>query len=186
EPLPEPARGWLAEAQAATAEIDPDKPKIMLAARGRYQAEYAVDLAKRRSATLVVIYVRTLRVMDPGAAQSQRIEDDAAAQEALGSVVVLAKANGVAVMPIYVTSTEIAEEILDYTVTYGCDTLIMGKSRRSLLSRRLEGDVVADVAASLPEEVAMITRSGGTPHRHGLVIPETSVEKAVDRGADDA
>ena len=171
EPIPEPATGWLAEATAEAPSIDPDKPKIMLAARGRYQAEFAVDLARRRGAVLFAMYVRTLRLMDVGAAQVPRIEEDPAAQEALGSVAMIGRANGVTVVPIYITSTEIAAEILDYTVTYGCDTLIMGKSRRPAFSRAIQGDVVSQVAASLPDEVALITRAADKPHKHGLKVP---------------
>lgn len=159
-----PTTGWLSTLRAITIQIDPDKPKIMLAARGRYQSEYAVDLAKRRGATLFAIYVRPIRVMDLGPGKLPGIETDDNAQEALGSTAMLAKEAGVPYVPIYVTATEIADEILDYTVTYGCDTLIMGKSNRSVFSRKLEGDVVGQVQATLPEGVSLITRSAETPH----------------------
>ena len=55
----------------------------------------------------------------------------------------LAKEAGVSFVPIYVTSETIADEILDYTVTYRWDTLILGKSRRSVFLRKLAGDVVS-------------------------------------------
>jgi amino acid transporter/nucleotide-binding universal stress UspA family protein len=161
--LPEPALGWLAEVRTAPATIDPSRPRIMLAARGRYQAEFAVDMARQRGATLFAVYVRTLRVLDlrPGAVP--RVEDDRDAQEALGSVALLARQYRVPFIPIYVQSASIAEEILDYTVTYGCDTLIMGKSRRRMFARKLEGDVVGEIAQHLPDGVALITREA-TPH----------------------
>lgn len=176
EPIPEPLTGWLAEvrAQEGQLRIDPLKPKIMLAARGRYQAEFAVDLARRRGATLFGVFVRTIRVLDlrPGAMPT--IDQDTQAQEALGSTGLLAKANGVNFVPIYIVTTDsIAEEIVDYTVTYGCDTLIMGKSRRSIFSRKLQGDVISQVVEILPDEVALITRSAATPHENRLIIPET-------------
>lgn len=179
----EPATGWLASLDNGPVRIDPSRPKIMLAARGRHQAEFAVDTARRRGATLFAVYVRRLRLIDPGAARAPDIREDAAAQESLGSVALLAKANGVPFVPVYVVSDEIAAEILDYTVTYGCDTLIMGKSRRSLFSRRLEGDVVGEVAAALPDEVALITRSADTPHRHQLHIPEESTRTPANSSA---
>jgi len=163
-PLDEPAHGWIAQVKAKTFTVDPDRPKIMLAARGRYQAEFAVDLAKRRDATLFAIFVRTLRVMDMGGV-GPRVEDDADALVALGETSVLAEAAGVPFVPIYVTSADVVEEILDYTVTYGCDTLIMGKSRRSRLARSLEGDVVTQVAGHLPDTTALITRSAKVKHR---------------------
>lgn len=161
--LPVPELGWLEELRREPLKLDPSKPRIMLAARGRYQAEFAIDMARRRGATLFAIYVRTLRVLDMTAGALPRIEDDPAAQEALGTVAVLARLHGVPFVPIYVCSPDIAEDILDYTVTYGCDTLIMGKTRRSALARNLEGDVVSTVAQHLPDGVALITREA-TPH----------------------
>lgn len=164
EALEAPSSGWLRMLQDIKIQIDPDKPKIMLAARGRYQSEFAVDLAKRREANLFAIFVRPIRVMDLRPGQSPRIETDEAAQEALGTIAMLAKEAGVNFVPIYVTSQEISGEILDHTVTYGCDTLIMGKSRRSLFSRKLEGDVVSEISRDLPGGITMITRASDTPH----------------------
>jgi nucleotide-binding universal stress UspA family protein len=139
----------------------------MLAARGRYQSEFAVDLARRRGAVLFVIYVRTLRLIDMAPGKLPRVEEEPGAQEALGTTAVLAREAGVPFFPIYVTSTDIASEILDYTVTYGCDTLIMGKSRRSAVARTLTGDVVTQVAEHLPDNVALISRSAEVPHIPG-------------------
>ena len=61
------------------------------------------------------------------------------------------------------TSPGIAEEILDYTVTFGCDTLIMGKTRRSLFARKVTEDVVQRVAGLLPDGVSLITRHPDAP-----------------------
>jgi len=159
DPVPEPQIGWMAELRNTPPRLDPNKPKIMLAARGRDQAEFAVNLAKKRGATLFAMYVRTLRVLDMGSNRPPQVESDPDAQMALGSVAVLAREAGVPLFPIYVTAEDAANEILDYTVTYGCDTLIMGKSRRSLFARRVAGDVAAKVAESLPESVTLMTRA---------------------------
>lgn len=164
ESIDAPTTGWLKMLKGVEISINPDKPKIMLAARGRYQSEYAVDVAKRREATLFAIFVRPIRVLDLRPGQAPRIETDEAAQEALGTTAMLAKEAGVSFVPIFVTSQSIADEILDYTVTYGCDTLIMGKSRRSVFSRKLEGDVVSQIQESLPDGITLITRAAETPH----------------------
>lgn len=159
-PVPEPVEGWLAELRAVPAKLEPGRPRIMLAARGRDNAEYAVELARKRGAALFAIYVRTLRVLDVQPGQRPRIEDDREAQQSLGSAAVLARQAGVPFFPIYVTSPSIAEEILDYTVTYGCETLVLGKSKRSFVSRKVAGDVVGEVAEHLPEGVSLVARSG--------------------------
>ncbi len=158
-----PGGGWM-QILTVKPEIDTDKPKIMLAARGRYQSEYAIDLAKRRDATLMAIFVRQVRVMDMAPGRAPQIDTDQAAQETLGTTAMLAKEAGVPFIPIFVTASSIAEEILDYTVTYGCDTLIMGKSRRSNVARRLEGDVITQVAKDLPEGIILMTRAADIPH----------------------
>lgn len=160
EPPAEPTDGWLAQVKRQPARLDSGRPRIMLAARGHSQQAYAVELARKRGAVLFAIFVRAVRVLDLQPGQVPRVEDDREAQEALGSAAVLASQAGVPFVPIYVTSTEIVEEILDYTATFGCDTLIMGKSRRSLFARTIEGDVVGRIAASLPKEIDLILRSG--------------------------
>ena len=168
--VPEPQHGWLYELNQPALPMGAGAARIMLAARGRYQAEFAIDMARRRHATLFAIYVRTLRVLDTGPEAAPKLEDDPAAQEALGTVAVLARQYRVPLVPIYVCSPNIAEEILDYTVTFGCDTLIMGKTRRGALARSLEGDVVSQVAQHLPEGVALITRDA-SPHPIGAPPP---------------
>lgn len=162
EPLTAPQGGWLAILNQTARAVPPNVPRIMLAARGRDHAEFAVDMAKKRGAALFVVYIRTLRMLDVQPGQIPRIEDDADGQEALGTVALLAQRAGVPLVPIYVTSPTVAEEILDYTATFGCDTLIMGRSRRSLFSRRIEGDVLSRVAEHLPEGVSLITRASPT------------------------
>jgi len=178
-PVPEPERGWLAVLREKPVEIDPSRPRIMLAARGRYQAEFAVDLARRRGATLFAIYVRTLRVVDLAPGAVPKLEDDEQAVESLGYVALLSRQYRVPFVPIYVASADIAEEILDYTVTFGCDTLILGKTRRRAFARALEGDVVTKIAQNLPDGVALITREP-TPHP---LPPPPEPEATPDGGA---
>lgn len=164
KPLETPSAGWLAEVRRDPIALDSSKPRIMLAARGRYQSEFAVDLARSRGAVLFVIFVRTFRVADVGPQRRPNIDDDHEAQEALGTTILLAREHGVPCVPVYVTSNDVVHEILDYTVTYGCDTLIMGESRRPLLARKIEGDVTTRIASDLPSQIALITRSASTPH----------------------
>ena len=168
--LPVPVQGWLAEIKQEAPPVDPRRPRIMLAARGRYQAEFAVDQARRRGAVLFTIYIRTLRLIDVQPGRVPRVEEDPDAQQSLGTAATLAHQANIPFVPIYVTSEDIAAEILDATVTYGCDTLIMGKTRRSLFARKLAGDVVAQVAEHLPDNVALITRSADSPFVPGHAV----------------
>lgn len=161
EALPEPDTGWLALLKPEPLSASASGARIMLAARGRDQAEYAVELARKRKASLFAVYVRTLRLLDIEPGRIPRIEDDKEAQEALGTAALLARQNNIPFVPIYVSSPDVAAEILDYTVTFGCDTLILGKSRRSGLARAVAGDVISQVSDALPEGVTLITRAPG-------------------------
>lgn len=156
-----PQEGWLAELRQAPLKVPTDKPRLMLAARGLENSQFAVDRARRRGAVLFGIYVRSLRVLDVRPGQVPKIEDDPQSQEVLGFTAQLARQAGVPFFPIYVASPDIVEEILDYTVTFGCDELIMGRTRRGLLARTIEGDVVTRISRHLPEGVSMIQRAGG-------------------------
>ncbi|MBX3388674.1 MAG: amino acid permease [Phycisphaeraceae bacterium] len=183
-PLPEPSLGWLAQIKDQPVVPGPG-PRLMLAARGRDQAAYAVDMAKRRKATLFAIYVRTLRLMDVVPGQVPQIEDDPEAQAALGTAAVLARESNIPFVPIYVTSSDVVSEILDYTVTFGCDTLIMGKSQRTPFSRAVVGDVVARVAENLPEGVSLLTRAPGPFEHAEEVKPANGSAKEVETFRED-
>ncbi|MCC6321254.1 MAG: amino acid permease [Phycisphaerales bacterium] len=171
---------WVAALERAQMPAQLPHPRVMLAARGRGQAQFAVDLAKKRGATLFVVYVRTLRLLDMAPDTIPQLKDDPEALASLGGVAVLARHHRVPMVPIYVCSANIAEEILDYTVTFGCDTLILGKTKRRAFARAVEGDVVTRVAAHLPSEVALITRDD-SPHEigeHAGPIPAPSSSPA--------
>jgi nucleotide-binding universal stress UspA family protein len=130
----------------------------MLAARGRSHAEFAVDLARQRGATLFGLFVRNVRVFDAVPGQLSKLESDREAVQTLGTTAELARKAGVPFVPIYVSSPAIVDEILDYTVTFGCDTLVMGKSKRSTVSKAVAGDVISQIARQLPEGVSLLTR----------------------------
>ncbi|MGH7244205.1 MAG: amino acid permease [Phycisphaerales bacterium] len=183
-PLPEPTLGWIAQLRDQPVMPGPG-PRIMLAARGRDQAAYAIDMAKRRKATLFAIYVRTLRLMDMVPGQVPKIEDDPEGQAALGTAAILAREANIPFVPIYVTSSDVMSEILDYTVTFGCDTLIMGKSQRTPFSRAVIGDVVARVAENLPEGVSLLTRAPGPFEHAEEVKPANGAHKEAESFKDD-
>ena len=160
--------------------------RIMLAARGGENVQYAVDRARKRGAALFAIYVRVLRVMDVRPGLIPKIEDDPQAQESLGMAAMLARQSNVPFFPIYINASDIAAEVLDYTVTFGCDELIMGKSRRGIFSRTLEGDVVGEIAKHLPDEVSLITRAGNrvATAPHAGTMPARAVENPTDESED--
>jgi nucleotide-binding universal stress UspA family protein len=53
----------------------------------------------------------------------------------------------------------VASVILDFSATLGVDYLIMGASQRRYLTGLLTGNVISNVAASLPESIKLVIYS---------------------------
>ena len=60
------------------------------------------------------------------------------------------------VMPIYAVSDNPAGTILDLAATLGIDYLMLGSSHRMSMTKILKGNVIAQVAAGLPEDIQLI------------------------------
>ena len=63
---------------------------------------------------------------------------------------------GLKVNKLYSISDSPADTIIDIAATFGVDTVVLGGSRRATLVNLLKGNVVARVAANLPESMHLI------------------------------
>jgi nucleotide-binding universal stress UspA family protein len=57
---------------------------------------------------------------------------------------------------LYSVSDSPADTIIDIAATFGADTVVLGGSKRATLVNLLKGNVVARVAANLPEPMRLI------------------------------
>ncbi|MCX6967172.1 MAG: universal stress protein [Verrucomicrobia bacterium] len=136
--------------------------KIMVAARGVTPVlRFALDEAQLRKATLCVLYVKELAVFIPqGPATTGRgrpkWQDDPQAAAIMSLVMKAAEDRQVDVMPIYAVSDNPAGTILDLAATLGIDYLMLGSSHRMSMTKILKGNVIAQVAAGLPEDIQLI------------------------------
>jgi len=60
------------------------------------------------------------------------------------------------VVPLYSVSENPAMSILDLSATLGIDLLILGASQRQALASLLKGNIIAEVAKNLPENIQMV------------------------------
>lgn len=136
--------------------------KIMVAARGVTPVlRYAMDEAQLRKASLCVLYVKELAVFIPqGPANVSRSrakwQDDPQAAAIMSLVIKAGEERGVTVMPVYAVSENPSATILDLAATLGIDYLMLGSSHRLSMAKILKGDVIAQVAAGLPEDIQLI------------------------------
>src|SRR5262249_37013701 len=125
---------------------------ILVAARGWTPAlQFALEESRVRGSQLLVLYAREVAVaVDTGS----NWENDPQARNLFGRLENEAK--GLKVNKLYSISDSPADTIIDIAATFGVDTVILGGSRRATLVNLLKGNVVARVAANLPESMHLI------------------------------
>ncbi|HEX3798559.1 MAG TPA: amino acid permease [Verrucomicrobiae bacterium] len=133
---------------------------IMVAARGITPVlKFALEEARFRKGALYVLYVKELAVNMPARIEPTerlRWQDDRRAAEIMYGMLDIARDAGVQIVPLYSVSENAAMSILDLSATLGIDLLILGASQRQTLASLLKGNVVTEVAKSLPENIQLV------------------------------
>jgi amino acid transporter len=125
---------------------------ILVAARGWTPAlQFALEESRVRGAQLLVLYVREVAVpIDMGS----NWQDDPDAKVLFTRLE--QEATGLKLNKLYSVSDSPADTIIDIAATFGVDSVVLGGSRRATLVNLLKGNVVARVAANLPESMHLI------------------------------
>lgn len=133
---------------------------ILVAARGLTQVlRFALEEARLRQGALYVLYVKELAVALPGPVQNlerPRWQDDPEAARIMYGMLELGRENSVQVVPVYTISDNPAATILDLAATLGIDLLVLGTPHRTRLVSLLKGNVVTEVARSLPDNIQLL------------------------------
>lgn len=136
---------------------------ILVAARGLTPVlRFAMEEAKFRQGNLYVLYIKELAVNLPGPLanlERPRWQNDEQAAKIMYAMIKLGQEIGVPVMPVYVISESPAATILDISATIGADVLMLGSSHRTKLVHLLKGNVITEVAKSLPENIQLVIHS---------------------------
>jgi nucleotide-binding universal stress UspA family protein len=143
------------QASAASAPTTPTEflgQMILVAARGWTPAlQFALEETRVRGAQLLVLYIREVNV---GIDLDAKWQDDPYARDLFTRLDNEAK--GLKVNRLYSVSDSPADTIIDIAATFGVDTVVLGGSRRATLVNLLKGNIVARVAANLPESMHLI------------------------------
>ncbi|MEO8428060.1 MAG: amino acid permease [Verrucomicrobiota bacterium] len=133
---------------------------ILVAARGLTAVlKFALQEARLRQARLYVLYVKELAVTLPGPlpeTERPRWQDDQNAATIMCGMLELGRQNDVTVIPLYSVSENPSMTILDLSATLGIDILVLGSSHRRRMVSLLKGNVVTEVARSLPENIELV------------------------------
>jgi nucleotide-binding universal stress UspA family protein len=133
---------------------------VLVAARGYTPVlRYALEEAKLRQGNLYVLYIKELSVSMPAQltnSQRPRWQADRQAAEIMYGILDLARDVGVSVLPVFAISDSPSGTIVDIAATLGVDILMLGSPRRNTMTKLLRGDVVAEVAKHLPENIQLV------------------------------
>lgn len=136
---------------------------ILVAARGVTPVlRYALEEARFRKGTLYVLYVKQISVSLPGtpvSTEPARWKDDHQASEIMYGMLEQGREAEVTVIPVYTVSDNPAATIVDLAATLGIDVLMLGAPHRSSLLNLLKGNIVTQVAQSLPDNIQLVIHS---------------------------
>jgi nucleotide-binding universal stress UspA family protein len=138
-------------------QLDMSRPHVLVAARGSKRLlEFAANYAKQVNGILFVIFVRQVNVAFEMGGRAHTLEEDGEARGVFEMAAASCKGAGVAMVPIYVVSADVAYSILDFAATYDVKALLMGVSRKGAMLRALQGDVLTSVADQLPQDIPLL------------------------------
>ncbi len=134
--------------------------KILVSVRGLTPVlRFAFEEAQLRNAALYVLYIREIAVLYGGGANAMPKVDwksDPEASAILGTALQIGKHRGVTTIPVFVNAPNAASIIVDMSATLGVDYLMLGASHRGSMSKLLRGNVAAEVAGSLPDNIQLV------------------------------
>jgi amino acid transporter/nucleotide-binding universal stress UspA family protein len=150
EPSPAPD---LAVAHKGTPEAAPCPP-LLCAVRGIGPTlDFAIDEARGSGSPLYLLFIREQPALAEGDHQRKWQED--AEASAIFSYA-QRRLDGHPLLPCYAVSDAPAKTIVDIAATFGASRLILGVSQRSALLNALRGNIIRQVARSLPAEIQLL------------------------------
>ena len=111
-------------------------------------------------ATLFVITVREMAVPPGEQFAAPILDEDPDSIRLFETFFERGKKLGVQVYPIYAATTDAADVILDFAVSYHVSTVLMGVTRRLAVVRALRGNIIQAIAHRLPEKINLLIHAG--------------------------
>jgi amino acid transporter len=153
--LPTPAAPAVALPSAAAGPVR--LGRLMVATHGNMKLfRFALAEAKVRGAELLLLFVRHIAIPTMGPSNVAEVALDPEAQAVFNAAETEAKQAGVKLFCLYAVAWDVPDAILEFAVTYGSDTLILGASQRGALWHAMKGDVIQTVAQYLPENISLL------------------------------
>ncbi|MBS0659150.1 MAG: amino acid permease [Verrucomicrobia bacterium] len=150
------------EAVAAMRRPSVEGGRLLVAARGLTPVlRFALEEAILRKAVLYCVYIKEFSVpllgSVPRAGSGRpKWQDDPQANAIMSFMLNLAEEKGISLVPVYAVSTDPATTIIELAAATGVDYVLLGASQREAMTKLLRGNVVAQVASKLPDNIGLI------------------------------
>ncbi len=139
---------------------DVDRPRVLVATTGAPALlEFAAKYAAQIKGCLFVLYVRHLNLSFVAQQEGPTLEEDEPARYTFELAQKFCLQKNIPMEAIYAVSQDVAYTILDFAATYGVEAVLMGVSKRSLLARSLQGDILTAVANQLPQDITLLVHA---------------------------
>jgi amino acid transporter/nucleotide-binding universal stress UspA family protein len=127
---------------------------MMCAVRGLGKTlDFAIEEARESHRPLYLLFVRSLPALTEQDTR-RKWPEDAEARTIFTEAT--AKAKGHPVFPCYAVSDSVPDTIVDITATVGATHLILGAPERKGLVSLLQGNIIRDISAILPEDIHLL------------------------------
>lgn len=142
--------------QAIVQQLTPEamaKPKLLLGTYGSTAlAHAAMTEAKRTNSTLVICFIRSVRIAR-SFENSLNMETDLAALRTFAKFLDLGHEMGVPILPVYDSGDHAAELIAEAAAITGCERVLIGTSRKGALYHLIKGSFHTQLEELLPPEI---------------------------------
>jgi hypothetical protein len=129
------------------------RPKILIGTYGSDAlAEQAMAEAARTGSTLVVCFIRSVR-LDYRWDRPLSMDTDQAALKTFSRFLDIGHQMGMPVLPIYDTGDDAAMLVAEAAAMSGCERILIGSSRQGAVYHLIEGNFFQRLEAILPEEI---------------------------------
>jgi amino acid transporter len=145
------------------------KPKLLVGTYGSDKlARPALIQAKRQDATLVVCFIRSVRI-SRNFEHTLNMDTDLAAIRTFSRFLELGHQLGVPILPVYDSGDDAAELLAEAAALTGADRVLIGTSRQGALYHLIKGSFHARLEELLPPEITV------------EVLPQQSEQTALER-----
>ncbi len=161
------------------------KPKLLIGTYGSETlAPVAMREARQSNATLVVCFIREVKLSYKYDERTLSLDTDPVAQKAFARFLDMGHESKVAILPVYDSGPDAATLMAETAAIYGCEKVLIGTSRRGAIYHLIKGHFQRKLESLLPPEIPVQVISEQAALAEAEAEAEAEVQsRAADKAA---